>query len=110
MDDLLKFESDCMTLQIIYNSIDIKGLSDPKGREGERKKYINSLGYLYPDKDKELTEVDNFEKLKEAVKGFEYEEMMKQVTDIPSRDQNSEFSNSGKSIGKNFIFYKYCYR
>ena len=100
MDDLLKFESDCMTLQIIYNSIDIKGLSDDKGRQGERKKYINSLGYLYPDKDKELTEVDNFEKLKDAVKGFEYEEMMKQVTDIPSRDQKSEFSSQGKSIGK----------
>jgi vacuolar-type H+-ATPase subunit C/Vma6 len=40
MDDLLKFESDCMTIQIIYNSIDIKGLSDARGREGERKKYI----------------------------------------------------------------------
>ena len=44
MDDLLKFESDCMTIQIIYNSIDIKGLSDARGREGERKKYINNLG------------------------------------------------------------------
>jgi len=52
MDDLLKFESDCMTLQIIYNSIDIKGLSDARGREGERKKYINNLGYLYPDRDR----------------------------------------------------------
>lgn len=44
MDDLLKFESDCMTIQIIYNSLDIKGLSDARGREGERKKYINALG------------------------------------------------------------------
>lgn len=44
MDDLLKFESDCMTLQIINNSFDIKGLSDARGREGERKKYINNLG------------------------------------------------------------------
>ena len=47
MDDLLKFESDCMTLQIIYNSIDIKGLSDARGREGERKKYINNLGKIH---------------------------------------------------------------
>ena len=86
MDDLLKFESDCMTLQIIYNSIDIKGLSDAKGRQGERKKYINSLGYLYPDKDQELTEVDSFEKLRAAVKGFEYEQMLGQVTDVPSRE------------------------
>ena len=104
MDDLLKFESDCMTIQIIYNSIDIKGLSDAKGREGERKKYINSLGYLYPDKDKELTEADSFEKLKDALRGFEYEKMINQVTDIPSREQKSEFSSSGKSIGK----YNYC--
>jgi vacuolar-type H+-ATPase subunit C/Vma6 len=86
MDDLLKFESDCMTIQIIYNSIDIKGLSDARGREGERKKYINNLGYLYPDKDKELTEADSFEKLRDAVKGFEYEKMLNQVTDIPSRE------------------------
>ena len=54
MDDLLKFESDCMTLQIIYNSTDIRGLSDARGREVERRNYINSLGYLYPDKDQEL--------------------------------------------------------
>jgi vacuolar-type H+-ATPase subunit C/Vma6 len=76
MDDLLKFESDCMTIQIIYNSIDIKGLSDARGREGERKKYINNLGYLYPDRDRELTEADSFEKLRDAVRGFPYEQML----------------------------------
>ena len=115
MNDILKFESDCMTIQIIYNSIDIKGLSDAKGREGERKKYINNLGklhsvcnfnyvgYLYPDRDRELTEADTFEKLRDAVKGFPYEQMISQVTDVPSREKASEFSSSGKSIGK--IFY-----
>ncbi|MFN9905174.1 MAG: hypothetical protein ACK56F_03480, partial [bacterium] len=41
MDDLLKFESDCMTLQIIYNSLDISGLADARGREVERRNYIN---------------------------------------------------------------------
>ena len=76
LDDLLKFESDCMTIQIIYNSIDIKGLVDARGREGERKKYINALGYLYPDRDRELTEADSFDKLKDAMKGFEYEQML----------------------------------
>lgn len=50
MSDLLKFESDCMTIQIIYNSIDIKGLSDARGREGERKKYINALGMIHISK------------------------------------------------------------
>ena len=76
MSDLLKFESDCMTLQIIYNSLDIKGLSDARGREGERKKYINALGYLYPDRDRELTEADTFDKLKDAVRHTVYEEML----------------------------------
>jgi vacuolar-type H+-ATPase subunit C/Vma6 len=102
MNDLLKFESDCMTIQIIYNSIDIKGLSDARGREGERKKYINSLGYLYPDRDRELTEADSFEKLRDAVRGFPYEQMINQVTDVPNKEKASEFSSSGKSIGKSF--------
>ena len=100
MDDILKFESDCMTIQIIYNSIDIKGLSDAKGREGERRKYINNLGYLYPDRDRELTEADSFDKLRDALRGFPYENMLNQVTDVPSKEKASEFSSSGKSIGK----------
>ena len=82
MDDLLKFESDCMSIQIIYNSINIQGLSDARGREVERRNYINSLGYLYPDRNAELNQADSFEKLKGAVKGFEYEAMLEKVTDI----------------------------
>lgn len=105
MSDLLKFESDCMTLQIIYNSLDIKGLSDARGREGERKKYINALGYLYPDRDRELTEADTFEKLKDAVRHTTYEEMLLQVTDVPNKEKASEFSSAGKSIGK-FLYTK----
>jgi hypothetical protein len=46
MDDMLKFESDCMTIQIIFNSLANKQLSDSRGREGERRKYINALGKL----------------------------------------------------------------
>lgn len=98
MDDLLKFESDCMTIQIIYNSIDIKGLSDARGREGERKKYITNLGYLYPERDRELTEADSFDKLKDAVKNTPYEQMLMAVTDIPNKEKASEFSSAGKSI------------
>lgn len=59
------------------------------------------MGYLYPDRDRELTEADTFDKLKEAVRGFPYEWMLNQVTDIPSKEKASEFSSSGKSIGKN---------
>lgn len=96
MDDILKFESDCMTLQIIYNSTDIRGLSDARGREVERRNYINSLGYLYPDRDQELNQADSFDKLKLAVKGYEYERMLEQVQD-GGRDR-AEFSAAGKSI------------
>jgi len=67
MEDLLKFESDCMTMQIIYNSLGNKDLTDAKGREAERKQYIHRLGKLYPGRDRELTQADNLEKLKLAV-------------------------------------------
>ena len=95
MDDLLKFESDCMTLQIIYNSTDIRGLSDARGREVERRNYINSLGYLYPDRDQELNQADSFDKLKLAVKGYEYERMLDQVSE---GGKEGGFSSHGKSI------------
>jgi len=98
LDDLLKFESDCMTIQIIYNSLDIKGLSDARGREGERKKYINALGHLYPDRDKLLTDADTYEKLKDAVRSTPYEGMLSRVTDAPSKEKGNEFSSAGKSI------------
>jgi vacuolar-type H+-ATPase subunit C/Vma6 len=98
MEDLLKFESDSMTIQIIFNSFGIKELSSASGKESERKKYISSLGYLYPLRDKELNSADNFDKLKEAVKGFEnYEAMLSGVTDT-SKEKGQEFSSQGKSI------------
>jgi V-type H+-transporting ATPase subunit d len=96
MEDLLKFESDCMTIQIIYNSIGNKELVGVKGRESERKKYINNFGYLYPGKDQELTGADTFEKLKAAVTPYEYAAMLDQVEGIDS-NQN-EFNSSSMSI------------
>ncbi len=67
MEDLLQFESDCMTMQIIYNSLGNKELTEAKGREAERKQYIHQLGKLYPGRDKELTMADSLDKLKLAV-------------------------------------------
>lgn len=64
-----------------------------------------SIGYLYPDRDRELTEADSFEKLKEAVRASPYEYMISQVTDIPSREKASEFSSAGKSIGMQYILF-----
>ena len=102
MDDLLKFESDCMTIQIIYNSIGKQEFGGIRGREAERRKYINNLGYLYPGRDKELNQADSFEKLREAVTSFEYEKMLSQVTDIATQEKQSEFSSTSKTIGKIF--------
>lgn len=45
-----------------------------------------------------MTDADTYDKLKDAVKGFEYERMLAHVTDVPSREKASEFSSSGKSI------------
>lgn len=67
MEELLFFESDCMTIQIIYNSLDNKQLVESRGRQDERKQYIHLLGKLYPGRDKELTMADSLEKLKAAV-------------------------------------------
>lgn len=58
------------------------------------------IGYLYPERDRELTEADSFDKLKEAVKNTPYEQMLLSVTDIPNKEKASEFSSAGKSIGK----------
>ena len=96
MDDILKFESDCMTIQIIYNSIGNKDLTGVKGRESDRKKYINNFGYLYPGKDAELTAADSFDKLKKAVTPYEYAAMLDQVGDIDAN--NNEFNSSNLSI------------
>jgi hypothetical protein len=51
-----------------------------------------------------LTEADTFDKLKDAVRYSSYEPMIAQVTDIPSKEKASEFSSSGKSIGKLYYF------
>jgi hypothetical protein len=65
--------------------------------------FLSLLGYLYPDRDRELTEADTLDKLRDAMKGFEYEKMLNQVTDDPTKEKASEFSSQGKSIGMNQI-------
>ena len=70
--------------------------------EAERKKYFNNLGYLYPGRNDELTKADTFDKLKDAVRSFEYEKIMNQVHDVSQGSQANEFSSNSKSIGKLF--------
>jgi V-type H+-transporting ATPase subunit d len=96
MEDLLKFESDCMTIQIIYNSLGNKELTDAKGREAERKKYIHLLGRLYPGRDTELTSADSLEKLKEAVRP--YDQYKKMLEHVPEPGKDEEFQSGAKSL------------
>ena len=101
MSDLLMFESDCQTIQVIYNTIGNREMGSAQGRFGERKKYINSIGYLYPDRDRELSNADDFPKLKEAVSPYqEYREMLDKVSYQGDGEQQAEFSSASKSIGK----------
>lgn len=63
------------------------------------------IGHLYPDRDKLLTDADNFDKLKDAVKATPYEPMLASVSDAPNKEKASEFSSTSKSIGIPFDVY-----
>jgi len=96
MEELLQFESDCMTMQIIYNSLGNKELTESKGRQAERKQYIHLLGKLYPGRDKELTMADSLEKLKAAV--APYDQYRRMLDQVPDPNKEEEFNTSVKSI------------
>ena len=51
LEDLLKFEADCMTIQVIYNSLNNEQLNNPIARKSDRKNLCPNFGYLYPDCD-----------------------------------------------------------
>jgi len=78
MQDLLKFESDLMTIQIIENSRSYSGLVDARG-DSERKKYISKVGYLYPDKSEALNSATDFKSLVNALEATPYHAMMSKV-------------------------------
>jgi len=79
MADLLKFESDLMTLQIIANSLSFSGLVNARNKEAERNKYISKIGYLYPDRIERLDNVSDFKSLISAVENTPYEAMLQKV-------------------------------
>lgn len=92
MDDMLKFESDLMTIQIISNSLAYGGAA---GRDSERKKYMSKIGYLYPDFSSRLDQVQDFQGLVNALDGSGYEHMLKQVA---NSDQRNEAEAAGATI------------
>lgn len=100
LGDILKFESDCQTIQIIYNTIGNKQLGGATAKNGERAKYINNIGFLMPDRAEQLSSADDFRKLKDAVAPYsDYREMLEQVADVADGDgPANEFNSASKSI------------
>jgi len=80
MTDLLKFESDLMTIQVIENSRNYSQLVSARGREAERKKYISKIGYLYPERSDMLSNAQDFKSLLSALDATPYEAMLRQVS------------------------------
>lgn len=96
MGDLLKFESDMMTIQVIENSRNYSQFLSARGREAERKKYISKVGYLYPDRSELLSNVQDFKGLLAALDATPYETMLKQVSS--GDDGRNEAEISGATI------------
>ena len=70
MVDLLKFEADCKTVQVVYNSIGKKENNNTAIQiVTTRKQLCPSLGYLYPDVQRQLLGAMEIETLREQVKG-----------------------------------------
>lgn len=101
MTDLLKFESDLMTIQVIENSRNYSQLVSARGREAERKKYISKIGYLYPERSDMLSNAQDFKSLLSALDATPYEAMLRQVSS--GDDGRNEAEIQGTTIGKLFL-------
>lgn len=99
MTDLLKFESDWQTIQIIENSRLYSGLVDARG-DSERKKYISKVGYLYPERFEAINAAQDFKGLVNALEASEYHEMLLKVS---NGDQENESQSQGKTIDEVMI-------
>ena len=79
MKDLLNFESDSRTIQIIANSLNFRDLRDARGRETYRTKFICNVGYLYPERFEKLKAVTDAKSLKEALDLTVYDRLLAEV-------------------------------
>lgn len=84
MEDLLKYEADCQTIQIVYNSLSY----DNQFQEEERKKVIPYFGNLYPEITTQLIKCNSLEQLKQILQPFpEYYELVKEIPDPKKLDE-----------------------
>lgn len=87
MEDLLKFEADLQTIQIIANSLMVGGMPNNVNRDLERRKYISKIGYLYPDRDERLRNVSDLRSLVGAVEATPYERILSSVAMNDDRNE-----------------------
>ncbi len=87
MSDLVKFEADCQTIQIIANSLMVGGMPNSVNRDMERRKYISKVGYLYPERDEKLRNVSDIRSLVQAVENTPYEKILSVVAQNDDRNE-----------------------
>ena len=84
MEDLLKYEADCQTIQIVYNSLAYNN----QFQEEERKKVIPYFGFLYPETTTQLIKCNSLEQLKQILQPFpKYYELVKEIPDPKKLDE-----------------------
>ena len=84
MEDLLKYEADCQTIQIVYNSLAYNN----EFQEEERKKVIPYFGFLYPETTTQLIKCNSLEQLKQILQPFpNYYELVKEIPDPKKLDE-----------------------
>ena len=96
MCDLLKFESDLQTIQIIEN-YQTMAVGDGAMTYSERKKYISKVGYLYPERYEMLSNANDFKQIQAAVESTEYYEML---SNVKQAGAENEVESRGKTLGK----------
>ena len=96
MCDLLKFESDLQTIQIIEN-YQTMAVGDGAMTYSERKKYISKIGYLYPERYEMLSNANDFKQIQAAVESTDYYNML---SNVKQAGAENEVESRGKTLGK----------
>ena len=96
MEDMLKFESDMQTIQIIENYGTISQ-SDGAMTYSERRKYISKIGYLYPERYEMLNACTDFKQMQVALECTDYHEMLSNVKQAGAQN---EVQSYGKTLGR----------
>lgn len=96
MLDLLNFEADFKTIQVVYNSIGNKDFNTAIKIVITRKNLCPNLGYLYPDCQRQLLNAMSLETVRDVVRGIDnYKEILK---DAPDPMKKEDFSIATKSL------------